>query len=434
MNIVMLLANSLVIIFEIYLYFDFSSEFLKKRLITNNVKIIVLLIWVSIIYITSTFDNLYLNLFVIPCIYFGISFIIFASDLLNRCRYTLIFFSIVSGVEGCFYIVLDIIVSRINIEIIYSRSDMIGYILIIKMVTLVVIKFLKNQMGYPSNRMVKNLIIYILPLPISTFLIYGGLFYLKLYSSILVEVKGVLVLGSVGILFSNTLVFHTFRRLKEAMNRANSLELEQMKEKLHIIYYEKLKEKNIEHSQIIHNLNYYYETIGRLANDNQCNGILKILEGIEIKIQDIHIHSYCTNIILNAILTEKSQQAKMLDIKFHIFVEPMLNVDTIKDIDLISVFGNLITNAIEATQKCEGKYIKMQLYMTNKNKFIIFKLENTYEVSPKRKGLVFETTKNNKEKHGIGIEHTRKILESYGGYLNIDLQENICDITAMFST
>jgi len=433
MNIVMLLANILIIIFEIYLYIDFNSEFFEIRSITNKVKLSVLIIWMVMIYITITMDSLFINLFIIPCIYFVISFIIFRSNLVNRCLYTLLFFSIVSGVEGSFYVGLDIILNRIDIEMIYSRNNMLGYILIIKMVTLVIIKFLKDQIGFHKSKMERSMIIYILPLPISTFLIYGGIFYLNLHSSILLEVKGVLILGSVGILFSDTLVFYISGRLRETMNKANILELEQIKEKLNIVYYEKLVEKNRTHSQIIHNLHYYFETIGRLAHDNQCNEILSILEGIDVKIQDTHIYSYCSNIILSAILTEKSMQAKMLDINFSIFVEPMLDIDLIKDIDLISIFGNLLSNAIEATQKCENKYMKMQLYMVNQNKYIMFKLENTYAVLPKRKGTIFETAKINKEKHGIGIDHVRKILESYGGYLNIEIQDNIFNITAIFS-
>ena len=242
-----------------------------------------------------------------------------------------------------------------------------------------------------------------------------------------------MILGSVGILFSDTLVFYIIGRLRDTMNRANVLELEQMKEKLNKVYYERLEEKNITHSQIIHNLNYYFETIGRLAINNKCEEILKILEGIDIKIQDAHIDSYCSNIILNAILTEKNLQAKILDIKFSICVDPSLNVEMIKDIDLISIFGNLISNAIEAAQKCENKHIKMQLFMTDKNKFIIFKLENTYAVSPKRKGIIYETIKINREKHGIGLQHARKILESYGGHLNIKMEGNIFYVTAMFS-
>jgi len=432
MNIEMLLTNILIIIFEIYLYIDFCSELFKSRPMPKGVKIIILIIWMIMIYTTVKFDSFFINLFIIPSIYFGISFIIFKSNLTNRCLYTLLFFSIVSGVEGLFYIALDIILNRIDIEMIYSRNNMLGYILIIKMVTLIIIKLLKDQMGYRKNKIDRKMIIYIWPLPISTFLIYGGIFYLKLQSSILHEVKGILILGSVGILFSNTLVFYMVGRLKEAMNRANNLELENLKENLNKIYYEKLAEKNLTHSQIIHNLNYYFETIGRLANDNQCEEVLKILEGIDIKIQDTHIYSYCSNIILNAILTEKSLQAKMLDIKLDIFVEPLLDIDFIKDIDVISIFGNLISNAIEATQKCENKYIDLQLYMTN-NKLIILKLENTYAISPKRKGLIFETMKINKEEHGIGIEHTRKILESYGGCLNINIQDNIFNVVAMVS-
>ena len=161
MSIVMLLTNILIIIFEIYLYIDFSSEFLKIRSTTKKLQLTVLIIWITVIYLTILSNNLYLNLFIIPCIYFGVSFFVFKSNLGNRCLYTLIFFAIVSGAEGIFYIALDIILNRIEIDLIYSRNNMLGYILIIKIVTLVVIKFLKEQMGYNKNKMGKNAIIYV---------------------------------------------------------------------------------------------------------------------------------------------------------------------------------------------------------------------------------------------------------------------------------
>lgn len=432
MNIVMILTNVFIIAFELYLYFDFVSGILTKKSIKKVNKIILCLVWVALIYWTHRFDNFFLSLLVIPCIYFIFSYLIFSEDIVKRILYTLIFFSIINGVEICFYITLNKIFTNRDMELIYSRNNMLPYILILEMVTLILIKLLKYIMADSINKIDTKTLICFLPLPVSTFLIFGGISYLKLYSAILKETKVVLTLGCVGILFSNLLLFYIFGRLKESMDRAKNLELAQLKDNLNEKYYEKLDEKNKLHSQIIHNMNYYFETIGRLAKNHESDKIIKILEGIDINLQDSNIYSYCSNVTLNAIITEKSLQAKMLGIQFDIFVEPSLDIEFVKDVDLISIFGNLISNAIEATQKCERKYIDMQLYMTDKNKFIIFKLKNTFAINPKRKGSVFETIKNNREKHGIGMENARKILESYGGYLNIDIQDNIFDLSALF--
>lgn len=433
MNILMILTNIFIILFDIYLYIDFVSGILMLKAVSKSKKLIVLVPWVALTYITNRFDDFLISLIIVPCIYFIISCLIFTSDLVNKCIYTLIFFSIVSGIQICFYIALNIFLDDRDIYLIYSHNDMLLYFLIMEMVTLITVKLIKFQMVKDIYRIDRKTVIYFLLLPISTFLIYGGIFYLKLYSAILNEAKAALTIGCVGILFSNMLLFYIFGRLKETMNRERTLELGQLKENLKEQYYEKLDQKNKMHSQIIHNMNYYFETIGMLAKNNEGDNILKILEEIDINIQDSNIYSYCSNVILNSIITEKSLQAKMLDIKFNIFVEPTLDIDFVKDIDLISIFGNLISNAIEAAQKSERKYIDMQLYMTNENKFVMFKLKNTFRVPPKRNGIVFETIKSNKEGHGIGLENARKILESYGGCLNIEIQDNIFDVSAMLS-
>ena len=112
-------------------------------------------------------------------------------------------------------------------------------------------------------------------------------------------------------------------------------------------------------------------------------------------------------------------------------VEPGVNLNFVAEIDLISLLGNLINNAIEAAQDSRRKYIGLQIYRNETNNYAILKLENSFVKVPEKKGTVFETSKSNKKLHGIGLEHVKKIIKQYEGYLDIEIEDNIFRVSAM---
>ena len=57
----------------------------------------------------------------------------------------------------------------------------------------------------------------------------------------------------------------------------------------------------------------------------------------------------------------------------------------------------------------------------HENKMVI-KVKNPYRGVLKRREDVFETTKQNKNRHGIGLEHIKKIVEQYHGVIDFDTQ------------
>lgn len=431
MKIVAFVNAILILAFDAYLYFDFMDVIVVYKIIGRYKKIFYMLASLSAAFMVKSLVNPIIGLLVIPLIYFGAGFLFFESELKDRIKYYLIFFVVVSVSEMAFMLSLGAIFRMRNIKITNSYYDILLVILLMKMIVLIVIKILKIFMFYRKYGISRTPSLCFLLLPCSTVLVYGAILSMSVRMNIQNTVRPMLELGCVGMLLSNTILFYIFKRLTNAMDKAKKLELEQMKENLYQKYYEKLDEKNKVHGQIIHSMNSYFETIGRLAKDNQDDKILKILEEIDIKLESAESTSYSTNVILNAILTEKRLQAKLLDIAFEIFVEPGVNLNFVAEIDLISLLGNLINNAIEAAQDSHQKYICLQIYSNETNNYVILKLENSFLKVPEKKGTVFETSKSNKELHGIGLEHVKKIIQQYDGYLDIKIEDNIFKVSAI---
>lgn len=95
---------------------------------------------------------------------------------------------------------------------------------------------------------------------------------------------------------------------------------------------------------------------------------------------------------------------------------------------LVSVLGNLIDNALEATRLHRGEGGQVQLSMTDLGHDLIFEIEDQGPgVAPERQQAIFEkgiTDKPGREhggqEHGIGLYLVRQFVERWGGSVTVE--------------
>ena len=113
-----------------------------------------------------------------------------------------------------------------------------------------------------------------------------------------------------------------------------------------------------------------------MAREENCENIVKLVEELNGNLRKSERIIYSKYKVLNAILAEKVNEAKEHNIKLEVYVEPLINLDGIKDGDLVSMMGNLLDNALEAAMQCEeGKrkiylWIGRIIYLVSSNRFI----------------------------------------------------------------
>ena len=93
----------------------------------------------------------------------------------------------------------------------------------------------------------------------------------------------------------------------------------------------------------------------------------------------------------------------------------------IEVMDLCSIFGNALDNAIESVEKLEDaekRLIRLAVYA--KNGLLMIRTDNYFESPLKKNGDNFETTKADKASHGYGIKNIRYIAGKYNGSVSID--------------
>ncbi|MCR5031950.1 MAG: ATP-binding protein, partial [Lachnospiraceae bacterium] len=140
------------------------------------------------------------------------------------------------------------------------------------------------------------------------------------------------------------------------------------------------------------------------------------------------------NRVLDVVLTTKSLQCQKKDITLNAMVDGDL-LSSIHVKDICSLFGNLIDNAIEATQMLEDPEKRLiTLSVRNRNKFIIIECEN-YANDPSgnlknsRSRSLFggrllpRTTKPDAVRHGYGLKSITQIAEKYDGAMKCSYED-----------
>lgn len=92
--------------------------------------------------------------------------------------------------------------------------------------------------------------------------------------------------------------------------------------------------------------------------------------------------------------------------------------------DICSIFGNALDNAIESVEKLEDvnrRLIRVAVFA--QDNFLMIRVENYFETPVKLNNGEFATTKADKLYHGYGIKSIRYTAEKYGGSVSITTED-----------
>lgn len=184
-------------------------------------------------------------------------------------------------------------------------------------------------------------------------------------------------------------------------------------------YYLTQTKKHDQTVQILHDVNKHIKALEGLYGAEQENTAGEYATEIREMLKPLIPVQYTENPILNILLTDKEAIMREKGIAVEIKIDN-INLDFIAPIDVTTIFGNLLDNAIEATEKVKGNryvYIKISSYhkmiaVTIENTCNEIKWKNGYPVSDKGKA------------GGIGLLNVRSSIKKYDGDITLKHKEN----------
>ena len=174
------------------------------------------------------------------------------------------------------------------------------------------------------------------------------------------------------------------------------------------------------------------EQLGRLAHDlkHQIAALRAELdpdrvsaqfERLEASVAHYGAQQHTGDPVLDVILTTKMRACADRGITLTAVADGKL-LAGMDAMDVASLFGNVLDNAIEAASRVTDPDRRLvKLALSRQGSFAVVHAENTYDTPLRRDragGLV--TTKADQARHGFGVKSIRHIARSYGGELTIE--------------
>ena len=152
------------------------------------------------------------------------------------------------------------------------------------------------------------------------------------------------------------------------------------------------------------------------------------LDEMEAEIRQYEAQNKTGNKVLDTVLTSKSLYCNKNGITFTCVADGTL-LDFMDVMDICSIFGNALDNAIECEMKIPNKEKRLiHVTVSRQKAFLILKFENYCEEKLQYQDGNIATTKKDKKYHGYGMKSIRYTVNKYGGAVTIDTKENWFDL------
>ncbi len=229
-----------------------------------------------------------------------------------------------------------------------------------------------------------------------------------------------------GIVVINTqfLKFWEFASENNRLLYENNLFIQQSR--MQYQYYDNLEQQYREALSLLHDVKRHIRAIEELYHHKENETAAEYSKRISNKLDFFKLYEYTDNRMLNIILNDKLRIAEQEKIDFTCKIEDT-DLNFIDNIDLTTIFANLLDNAIEACQELEGeKSIGVQV--GSFNNLVVINIKNTLKENVLDIGLNMRCNKKNHS--GIGIPNVMKVISKYNGDFNIQKEGNmfVCSI------
>lgn len=228
----------------------------------------------------------------------------------------------------------------------------------------------------------------------------------------LLVIRTLVDLGGVAILYA----YHV--QMGELKTR---FEMEKLQDILNMQFhnYEMLEQSVNVVNQKYHDLKYQIAILKKETNEKES---LEYLNQMENEIKAYEAQNKTGNKVLDIILTGKALYCQNNWIELTSVADGTL-LERMDPIDISTLFGNMLDNAIESVSKIEKKEKRLiHLTVSQQKQFLRIKMENCY-----KEKLIFDngmptTTKKDKNLHGYGLKSIQSTVKKYGGSVTVQAE------------
>ena len=213
------------------------------------------------------------------------------------------------------------------------------------------------------------------------------------------------------VVFANLYLFYALKVEDEKNSMEFQIAMMKQQESMQFEHYERQREKYGKSIEVLHDVSKHIRSIEELYQAGVTDKAMEYTRQIGGILKPLVPEEYSDNPMLNILLADRKQAAESMGIRFVVKVEST-GLGFIEPVDVTTLFGNLLENAMQAALKCSGeRYIKV--HIKNYNEMLSIRIENSVEQEVRIKNG--RPVSAGGRGTGIGCLNVQRCVEKYGG-------------------
>ena len=188
--------------------------------------------------------------------------------------------------------------------------------------------------------------------------------------------------------------------------------------------YQTLNRTYADNAKLYHDLHNHIETIYQCLTQGDIPEAVKYCEDLRTPIRDISHTVWTGDKTVDYLISSKIALANQQQIRTKVNIEYPHNTN-IRSIDLTTILGNLLDNALEAATMAPDELRFLILTIRRINDMLIIKVQNGYGDTPTQENGKLQTSKTDKTFHGWGLKSVQTAADRYDGAVSTDYQDGI---------
>ena len=394
-------------ILEILIFIYYISSIFEARFNKWAFPVAFLIIyWIPFEFIRTNWHTAWIRIPLSITCMFVLVYIFFKDKLTRKFIYILIYIACSIVME----MLLALFVTLFKFDISYMRDSsyanaMLQFFFVPLELTyaILIVKFSQKNIAPPSRKVLQNIALFI----ISQIIMYNVIIELYFYYKVNSLPMIILIIAS--IVFSMLFGILIYRSVA-SMYRQKQQDQSMFEQSMYQAEkYETLKTAYMDYHRLRHDFYDHISVMDSLkaaGNEEKLNDYITRMKADFEGLENI---VFCENTAVDMLVGNKALTAREKGIKTEFSLKDTTACG-IDDMDLCSIFSNLLNNAIRGSENYNGeKYITMKSYI-RAGCFVVTCRNSSNMPDPD-----MNTTKADRDKHGFGIQIVKNISKKLGG-------------------
>lgn len=427
---VILIINCLLGFFSTFIVFDFMSKFgriiyrPKYVYVLSYIAITVVLLMIGM-FVPSALLNVLVSL---------IGTVIIGYFLFNNTKIYMMYYAMFIVVMTVFQVVVSfvygILCSSGMLNFFNTNGMIISSAIVIQFANLSASRLFVNWFKDKSINKLSNIQLFnFLVLPIfSIFYIVTLMMYMETFGQF--KDSLLIIINIASIIALNIFITNIFQSISKNNEMKSQLSLYEQQANMQHDYYNNLELKYQDSRKLIHDIKNHIQTIESLYGVNKGEKASFYKDDLYSMFGNLEQKIYTENKVLNIIINDKINRAK----EFGIYIDCKIgdvNLEKIRDIDLTTIFANLLDNAIDEVKEFDKDKV-IFLKVDKFNDFIVVNITNALRSKPVKNKEDFKSTKKNHQ--GLGLQNVKLAIEKYEGTLRINFDDEHFKVNIVIPT